>query len=821
MKLKIFIIFITIASQCLAQPAFKMQSYSDQNYPELTFNYLFIPEKVNINYQPKVQILEDGIICKNEITKTTFPSETLRFHFFMNSKTASFKERDLLIEYGKQLANINEIQIKPWFNAILRDSLMISLPLSNDLESTLDSLNFNLTISDIIDFYQRSKGDFNENDVLFFYINKATYEEFKLLSINFPSQGSLNSPLIILIYNDIKPPKGEYITNSQAFPFLIIEKNDFDANIRDNLINFLSSWIYRYFETTFHVPDELKLTNQRTYTINIDDSIKGYSYETPVFFKKDQIGEHFKLITLREGQKLIEEGNYVEQIKLFRSRGMDYLDAGYSDSFFSDKGYETIMDYGFKLSDQKNTNAFELFKDAESIFGPSYTSNYREQKIEIIEQFYDNLDGVNGFEDKSIIIADTLLNLDNSKENLYRQNKSRGDKNRSIKKYWEAADYYSKAKVIKPSKHINELINQTISEAVEQSANNKEWEVLYDKGTKYKSIIYTEFKLRLLYANACLESNQFKVAFDEFDWLLANWQDQSIMDWTTAFNNLRITLSSTSNYDRALAISRQLFVDKNTVIDGQSNIGLHLYLLNARAKFYQPLADLASLVLSSDANIKVRNLGEPDELSYMGIVDRSLNPVKQIINNEKPMIQPSDILNAKTFPFFISNQDASYGWIVNKVQNNYFIIQINNRKISMEEKILLDRITASPTMGQNWNTLFKIQQTKGLTFTSKALTAFIETGISRKVSLSNIWNRLKNQSYIKYMIHHPPGRQEVTFGTPPDISNYGQGERSKSASTIAYYELSITNGNLIVRDISNPLLINGKYEGVIRLGFEN
>jgi hypothetical protein len=821
MKLRFLILcMIFLSASCMAQSVFKMQTYSDDQYPKLSFNYSFVPETVHYNYQPEVRVFENGNTCQISSNTSSCPFEQLTFHFFLSNPLPNFKERDYLLEYGKKIMENNLIKVESRFHAQQGDSLMMSLPLSESVTSILDSLRFNLSIPEIINYYTQNKNDFHQNDILIFFINRAAYDDFRLLNINLPMDNSLTRPLIILIHDGIKPPRGESISNSLAFPLLVIEKKEFETKSKENLTDFLSPWIYRNFETTFSLPEELKLESLRNYKLDIQNVIKPYTFEIPIHINKHKIEEHFKMLTMQESKNLFKEGKVLEEIRLIKSREMDYRKAGFPDDFFTQHGYVLIKEYGQKLANEKNTDALKLFKEAEKIFGPSYTPEYRTSKIQIFEHLFTNYDGVASYEDKCIILADTLANLYNSKLNQFRQNKSRGDKYRSIQKYWEAADAYTKAIGVQPSSSLQAIRSKTVFDAVNQSYNKKEWNLIFENGTRYKNIIDSEFNLRLCFAHAALESSHFKVAFDEFDWLIANWNDQPIMDWTTAFNNLRTTLSSTSNYNRALALSRQIFVDKNTAPKGQTDIGLYLYLLNARAKFYQPLADLAPMVLTSGSNVSARNLGDTDELTFVGIIDRSLNLVKTIVNKEKPTIKSSDILNAKTFPFFITDTAASYGWIVNKIENNYFLIQINNRKNSDEEKILLDRIIASPMMGQNWNSLFALQETKGITFTSKTLAAFIETGLARGINLRNVWSRLSQQDFIKYMVHHPPGRDEVAFGKPPEASEYAQGERAKSSTSIAFYELAINKENTSIRDVSNPLLVNGKYEGVIRFGFE-
>ena len=72
---------------------------------------------------------------------------------------------------------------------------------------------------------------------------------------------------------------------------------------------------------------------------------------------------------------------------------------------------------------------------------------------------------------------------------------------------------------------------------------------------------------------------------------------------------------------------------------------------------------------------------------------------------------------------------------------------------------------------------------------------------------------------IKYLVKHgKEGRIDVRYGFNRSNAHFEEGMFEKSSSTEAYFYQTVKYGSIYVTDIANPLFINKKWIGAVRIG---
>ena len=543
------------------------------------------------------------------------------------------------------------------------------------------------------------------------------------------------------------------------------------------------------------------------------------SDEFEITYNPQQIQDYFTSLSLNQAALLIAEENFLDGIKLLKIRRSSLLKNNYIDTIIQQKGYESILDYGKWLADKKAVNSFDKYAEALRVWGLPDDDVFKKQELEVLESFYDNLSDSTGTEIERAVIADCLRSRNNNPKYEAFYHNSKGDYELNLSNYWKAAGWYTKSLGYLNYEAVAAKKANAVIRGVEKSFNTADYDSLYSLVQDYKAIVISGFLPRLQYAIASYESSHFAEALLQFEWLYDHWQNQSLMSAETAFKRILSLASATANYDKAMAFSKQYFIDdKNRQ---QQKNGLMLYLLNARARCYHPIISLAPLTLSSTTDISVRNLNPPSDVTFMGIVDPSLAVIKAYVTKENIKAASSLISSARSFPLFLTNDQGTMGWLVNEISGNrYFLIQITNQNNSLAEKELLEKINKAPFISSNWENLASLQEDKGFNFLSRSICALAEAGLGRGKNISAYWNLLKRFNFIQYMILHQPGNANQPFGAILPVESYPSGEWLKSSSAAAFYEIDLSKGNKTIKDITNPLLIGGRYGGALRLGLQ-
>ena len=825
--IQLFIISVNIA---VAQSPIFEAKIDTKSYPEISLDYSFIPELGNYSDSTKVKVNDGKMECLIAKIDTVIPFSQITVNYFMSNPdfiidNKTKKEKAGFIDLAKRISETSNIKIEQFFYSIENDSINPRILYSPANCKEIDSLNCNSSIQKFKSFYSRNRQTYTNKDVLIFQISESDFENFQLLIAGFFENFLSNQKLVIIIYDKIITQKDQKITTSLDPPMIIISKNYFNKNIRDHFMSFLSPWLKRSYKTKFIDPDGFSFKENRLYNLDISLGVKKYNQIFPVQLNKSLIHKRYKDACLNEAEFLTKENRYVESLNTLKSRNDTFNSKGTKDSIYFNKiAREKIIQYGNYLIDNKIDSSFFKFQQAEKIWGAFKEKDYLLKKEKVLNLFFSNLEDIKGKEDERLLIAESLKNNIPSEVNKSKTFKSKGDIHNKKKEFWQAAGAYKKA--IDSSKAASQKIvearSNAVVNAVSQSFINKNFEELYQNGMNYLLDIYSNFTTRLYFAIACKETNHYSEAFNEFDWLVKNWQKQDIMSWDEAMNSLSL-LSSSSDYNRSLSISKQIFIDSKTSKNGFLKDGLMLYLLNARAKFYQPLIEIFPIACSSMKIVSLKNLNPPDELTFMGIVDRSLNEINSFLSKEKLVksnILSSALSNEKAF--FVYEKDGSKGWLVNKLENSrYFIIQINNKVNTAIEKSCLERIFIEPLSGENWDNLYAIEEEKGFRFLAKSVASFVEIGLSNNKNLVDFWNSLKkHDDYIKYMIFHEKGKSNITFGNSLSQSDYPISDWQRSSQTTALYGIIINKEEKVFNDISNPILVKGKTNCVLRIGLQ-
>lgn len=800
------------------------------NYPEISFNFSYISELGNWKDTTRLVVKDSRnktLITKNDIVT---PFDQITINYFMSSPdlllvNKSKKDKEEFLQIAGQNAQNSNLKIEQYFYSIDNDSLnprLLFLPTDN---KGIDSLNCNSSIPQFKRYYSRSSKLFTNRDILVFQIRDSNFELLQDIIAGFFENKNSNQKLVMIIYDKISIQKDQIITTSLDPPLIIISKEYFDKNVKAHFMSFISPWLKRSYKTKFIDSEEFSLIENRSYNLEIALGDNKFTQKIPVQINKPLIMKRYKDASSNEAEILVRANRYIESLKKLKSRSDTFNNKVIKDSIYFNKiAREKIIQYGNYLCALKDDSSLFRFRQAEKIWGISRNKEYVKEKEKVFSRFLNNIENIEGKEDERFLIAESLKEFNPSEENKFKFYASKGDIFSKKKEFWQAANSYQKA--IETSKIANQKIanlrSKVVVEAVNQSFSKNNFQELYQNGLNYLSDIYSNFTSRLYYAIACKETNHFPEAFNEFDWLVKNWQKQGVMSWDDAMKSLSL-LSSTSDYNRSLSISKQIFLDSKTTNNGFQKDGLLLYLLNARAKFYQPLIEIIPIAASSLKAFTLKNLNPPDELTYMGIVDKSLNEVNVFISKEK-LIKSKTLSAAMSNDksFFVYERDGSYGWLVSKVDNSrYFVIQINNKLNNAIEKTTLEKIFYNPLSGENWDELYAYEEGKGFHFLAKSITAFVEIGFSSNKNVIDFWNVLKkHDDYIKYMIFHEKGKSEIKFGKCFILSDYPQNDWQRSSQTVALYDIIISKGNKVYNDISNPILVKGKVSCVLRIGLE-
>lgn len=832
MKLYILLIkfFIFSVNIVAAQSPIFDTKIDAKSYPEISMDYLFIPELGNYSDSIRLKVNDGKRECLISKIEAVTPLSQITINYFMSNPdfiidNKTKKEKAGFIDLAKRLSETSNIKTEQFFYSIENDSINPRILYSQANYKEIDSLNCNSGIQKLKSFYSRNRHIYTNKDVLIFQISDSDFENFQLLIAGFFENFLSNQKLVIIIYDKIVTQKDQKIITNLDPPLIIISKDYYDKNVKDHFMSFLSPWVNRSYKTKFIDSDDFSFKENRIYNLDISLGEKKYNQKFSVQLSKTLIHKRYKDASSNEAEFLAKENRYVESLNKLKSRNDTFNSKGTKDSIYFNKiAHEKIIQYGNYLYDNKADSSLFKFQQAEKIWGALKEKDYEIKKEKVLNLFFSNLENIEGKEDERFLIAESLKNNIPSEVNKSKSFKSKGDIHNKKKEFWQAAGAYKKA--IESSKAASPKIVEARSNAVVNAANQsyskRNFEELYQNGTNYLPDIYSNFTTRLYFAIACKETNHYSEAFNEFDWLVKNWQKQDIMSWDEAMNSLSL-LSSSSDYNRSLSISKQIFLDSKTSKSGFQKDGLMLYLLNARAKFYQPLIEIFPIACSSVKAVSIKNLNPPDELTYMGIVDRSLNEINSFLSKEK--LFKSNILStamSNEKAFFVYEKDGSKGWLVNKLDNSrYFIIQINNKVNTAIEKSCLERIFIEPLSGENWDNLYAIEEEKGFRFLAKSVTSFVEIGLSNNKNLVDFWNCLKkHDDYIKYMIFHEKGKSNITFGKSLSQSDYLISDWQRSSQTTALYGILINKEEKVFNDISNPILVKGKSNCVLRIGLQ-
>ena len=312
-----------------------------------------------------------------------------------------------------------------------------------------------------------------------------------------------------------------------------------------------------------------------------------------------------------------------------------------------------------------------------------------------------------------------------------------------------------------------------------------------------------------------------RTAMSSYNWLLANWENQSLVDRTTLAKKLESMYLRSGQFERAYEMAREIAVKDGTpesIISTLISIrGTFLApFLTASVQFYEqePSSDA-----SRHVDKELPRISFPRYVRAFYFLDSKGSLDRGIFGGGATKPSPSLLKTVSESASILRGEKVSnLAWLVAPVGSRYLVLEFSVAT-TPEENVRLENVQQNIQDETQWQKLYGLEFKK----TSPAVGSAIGTVLgAANIDNANFqaYDELFDDSSILsyYCIQNSSEEIEESYNFNRSQLGYDEDTWNRTSSTPALYHHSITYDGISLREVVWPNFVEDTWTGVIRVG---
>lgn len=841
----IWILFLfLILSQLCAQektPEFRTKlnllegrQYNSENFPDVTITYR--------NFYNGSPVTETDEFFRNKVSVWEENHSCL-----ITGHEQVTEGSDITINFLLDLHNITELDLNKLQRILFELKEKLTIHLYQFSSDSLSELKFSELYHQLS--LDKTKSHFAQNFAQFIKAKLERPVEREQLYVLFTNFKALQDKDIL---KSTLSSFSEQVGYWYAIFYLECDKDYFAIhdNIHPNRCLFISNFnneesvLIKYLETNielfrqnyykikFQAADKKPVKPTRTY--NLVSPVKEDTIQTQISitFDQENMQNYFVNTNVQNAKVKSDSNSYIIALDT-----LSWAKAIFPNDRFNVCADSVIYSWSNYTLNQNDAKQVPLiFERAENHWQISTTTNsiYTQLKIKLLILYFKYLERSNSSIDSRIDICEKIIELDpNNNDFKFTLLSLKGKREFDKRNYWMSANYLSDALAIKKfDNDTNNRLIESVSGAFQHEFNVQNYSYLYKAGKKYLSFIKSikdaqiQFICRYQYAYATYKMKRYTEAKNDYEWLLTHWNNtQSLVQYNDTFEILQELYIRSMEFEKAFSIFKE-----NFRMNTEQEKMLPLMVTNLRTKYLVPIMNVFPNIWNQINSLQVRQqmfkefniIQRPEFVTGLYFVDKSGNII--LVAGSKDKVQSPNFASLEKlsdFPAPWNDKNNNRNWLINKLSDGYLILEISNH-ISQAETIYIQNIQRKKMEDRPWHDFSILEQDMSLPYLSRLLTAIIgrDYAMDDRVQLSQYINELPNSDIQYLVIHNVNG--EVIFSEKFEIDQcqFEAKDWQKSSRTMALYRQNLKYANANIIDIANPIFVDSKFRGVVRIGFK-
>lgn len=306
-----------------------------------------------------------------------------------------------------------------------------------------------------------------------------------------------------------------------------------------------------------------------------------------------------------------------------------------------------------------------------------------------------------------------------------------------------------------------------------------------------------------------------------YNWLLANWKSQSLIDRATLAKKLESMYLRSGQFERAYDMAREIAIKDGTpesIISTLISIRGNFLapFVTASAHFYEHNPNDAAL---SHVDKELPRISFPRYVRAFYIVDKKGN-VQRGMFGSGATEPPTSLLKTVSGSVSIlrGQKVSNLAWLVSPIGSRYLVLEFGVAT-TPEENVRLENVQQNVKDETQWKKLYGLEFKKTSPAVGSAIGTILGAALIDEADFSAYDEIFDDSSVLSYYcIQNSSEEIEESYNFNRSSLGYGKSTWNRTSNTPALYHHSITYDGMSVREVVWPNFVDNTWTGVVRVG---
>ncbi|PSQ95456.1 MAG: hypothetical protein BRD55_10495 [Bacteroidetes bacterium SW_9_63_38] len=381
----------------------------------------------------------------------------------------------------------------------------------------------------------------------------------------------------------------------------------------------------------------------------------------------------------------------------------------------------------------------------------------------------------------------------------------------------------SEQKYITPNQRslLEQRIQSHLLSLLDQEFSLDNYKQVYQICRRYPLYTNENFRGEYYCGTAAEKLGAVGKARSSYNWLLANWESQSLIDRVTLTKKLESMYLRVGQFDRAYEMAREIAIKEGTpesIISTLISIRGNFLapFLTSSAHFYkQQPSDEASRHIDRE----LPRVSFPRYVRAFYFLDSGGSLDRGMFGGgaTKPPAQLLETVSGSV-SILRGEKVSNLAWLVTPVGSRYLVLEFSVTT-TPEENVRLENVQQNVKDEAQWDKLYSLEFEKTSPAVGSAIgTVFGAANIdgANFAAYDEIFDDSSVLSY--YCIQNSSEEIEESFNLNRSKLEYDESTWNRTSNTPALYHHSITYDGMSLREVVWPNFVDGSWTGVVRVG---
>ena len=311
------------------------------------------------------------------------------------------------------------------------------------------------------------------------------------------------------------------------------------------------------------------------------------------------------------------------------------------------------------------------------------------------------------------------------------------------------------------------------------------------------------------------------VARSSYNWLLANWKSQSLIDRSTLAKKLESMYLRSGEFDRAYDMAREIAIKEGTpesIISTLISIRGNFLapFLTASVRFYEQEPNSEA---SRHVDKELPRISFPRYVRAFYFLDSEGSLDRGIFGGGATKPSPSLLKTVSESASILRGEKVSnLAWLVAPVGSKYLVLEFSVAT-TPEENVRLENVQQNVKEETQWEKLYGLEFQKTSPAVGSAIGTVLGAALIDNANF-RVYDELFDDSSVLsyYCIQNSSEEIEESYNFNRSKLGYDESTWNRTSNTPALYHHSITYDGISLREVVWPNFVDNTWTGVVRVG---